>query len=165
MKTPMKKPGDKVLMTAKSFFYWEGETLVLNILGKPGQAGCHRQTEGSSAQSQRHRGATGGPGNGSHGAISGRGIRRGHGRHRSRLRPHECEQTTAHPLPQAIASDHCAAGIVLLRQVELKFYSRRRLIHRAHSSHHAAVTDGVKASAHDAWAADADARRSLAGRP
>ena len=35
MKTSMKKPGDKVLMTTKSFFYWEGETLVLNILGKP----------------------------------------------------------------------------------------------------------------------------------
>ena len=35
MKTPMKKPGDKVLTTMKSFFYWEGETLVLNILGKP----------------------------------------------------------------------------------------------------------------------------------
>ncbi|OYX32586.1 MAG: hypothetical protein B7Z03_01995, partial [Hydrogenophilales bacterium 32-62-9] len=35
----MKKPGKKAAVNAdatpKSFFYWEGETLVLNILGKP----------------------------------------------------------------------------------------------------------------------------------
>jgi uncharacterized protein (TIGR00251 family) len=31
----MKKPGANAATTAKSFFYWEGETLVLNILGKP----------------------------------------------------------------------------------------------------------------------------------
>ncbi|MDP2029576.1 MAG: DUF167 family protein [Thiobacillus sp.] len=35
MKSPMKKPGASAAATAKSFFYWEGETLVLNILGKP----------------------------------------------------------------------------------------------------------------------------------
>jgi uncharacterized protein (TIGR00251 family) len=29
----MKKPGSNA--AAKTFFYWEGETLVLNILGKP----------------------------------------------------------------------------------------------------------------------------------
>jgi uncharacterized protein (TIGR00251 family) len=35
MKKPKKKPGADATGTAKSFFYWEGETLVLNILGKP----------------------------------------------------------------------------------------------------------------------------------
>jgi len=35
MKSPMKKPGANAAATPKSFFYWEGETLVLNILGKP----------------------------------------------------------------------------------------------------------------------------------
>jgi hypothetical protein len=35
MKKPRKKPGTDATGTAKSFFYWEGETLVLNILGKP----------------------------------------------------------------------------------------------------------------------------------
>jgi len=35
MKSPMKKPGSNAAATSKSFFYWEGETLVLNILGKP----------------------------------------------------------------------------------------------------------------------------------
>ena len=35
MKKPKIKPGDPAVATAKSFFYWEGETLVLNILGKP----------------------------------------------------------------------------------------------------------------------------------
>jgi hypothetical protein len=31
----MKKPGNSAAATPKSFFHWEGETLVLNILGKP----------------------------------------------------------------------------------------------------------------------------------
>ncbi|HSJ80111.1 MAG TPA: DUF167 family protein [Thiobacillus sp.] len=35
MKKSRKKPGDHATTAAKSFFYWEGETLVLNILGKP----------------------------------------------------------------------------------------------------------------------------------
>lgn len=35
MKSPKKKPVDNAAATEKSFFYWEGETLVLNILGKP----------------------------------------------------------------------------------------------------------------------------------
>ncbi|MBU1264770.1 MAG: DUF167 domain-containing protein [Gammaproteobacteria bacterium] len=35
MKRSRKKPGDHATTAAKSFFYWEGETLVLNILGKP----------------------------------------------------------------------------------------------------------------------------------
>ena len=35
MKSPKKKQGDNAVATAKSFFYWDGETLVLNILGKP----------------------------------------------------------------------------------------------------------------------------------
>lgn len=32
---PMKKPGDNAAATARSFFYWDSGTLVLNILGKP----------------------------------------------------------------------------------------------------------------------------------
>lgn len=36
MKKSRKKPGDHAPTAAKSFFYWEGDTLVLNILGKPG---------------------------------------------------------------------------------------------------------------------------------
>ncbi|MHB1083977.1 MAG: DUF167 domain-containing protein [Thiobacillus sp.] len=36
MKSPKKRQGDNAEATAKSFFYWDGETLVLNILGKPG---------------------------------------------------------------------------------------------------------------------------------
>lgn len=35
MKNPMKKTRDQAVATTKSFFYWDGETLVLNILGKP----------------------------------------------------------------------------------------------------------------------------------
>lgn len=35
MKKPRKKPRDHATTAVKSFFYWEGETLVLNILGKP----------------------------------------------------------------------------------------------------------------------------------
>ena len=35
MKRPTKKQGDNEEATAKSFFYWDGDTLVLNILGKP----------------------------------------------------------------------------------------------------------------------------------
>ena len=31
----MRKPGDNPMATKQSFFYWDGETLVLNILGKP----------------------------------------------------------------------------------------------------------------------------------
>ncbi|MDP1927171.1 MAG: DUF167 family protein [Thiobacillus sp.] len=33
MKSPKKKPDDHA--ATKSFFFWEGDTLVLNILGKP----------------------------------------------------------------------------------------------------------------------------------
>jgi uncharacterized protein (TIGR00251 family) len=35
MKRPPEKPGDHASATAQPFFHWEGETLVLNILGKP----------------------------------------------------------------------------------------------------------------------------------
>ena len=35
MKKTKKKPGDHAATAAKSFFFWEGDTLVLNILGKP----------------------------------------------------------------------------------------------------------------------------------
>jgi uncharacterized protein (TIGR00251 family) len=37
MKKPRNKQrdGDQAVATGKSFFHWEGETLVLNILGKP----------------------------------------------------------------------------------------------------------------------------------
>jgi uncharacterized protein (TIGR00251 family) len=31
----MKKPRDNAVASSRSFFYWEGDTLVLNILGKP----------------------------------------------------------------------------------------------------------------------------------
>jgi hypothetical protein len=32
---PMKKPGGNAATTARSFFYWDSETLVFNILDKP----------------------------------------------------------------------------------------------------------------------------------
>lgn len=35
MKRPTRKQGDNEEATSKSFFYWDGDTLVLNILGKP----------------------------------------------------------------------------------------------------------------------------------
>src|SRR3989339_1529108 len=35
MKKPSKNPDDRKETAEKSFFHWEGETLVLNILGKP----------------------------------------------------------------------------------------------------------------------------------
>jgi uncharacterized protein (TIGR00251 family) len=35
MKTARKEPRDNAAAAEKPFFYWEGETLVLNILGKP----------------------------------------------------------------------------------------------------------------------------------
>jgi hypothetical protein len=77
MKKPRKKPSDRATTAAKSFFYWEGETLVLNILGKPsakndaiGKPYGHQLKVSVTAAPPR------GQGDRPHGALSGGRIRR-----------------------------------------------------------------------------------------
>ncbi len=110
----MKKTRDQAVATTKSFFYWDGETLVLNILGKPS---ARQDAIGKPKGPQLKISVTAAP-------RAGRATD-----HMVRFLAEEFDvatgdievvfgrmnvNKTAHPIPQAASSGLCAAGIDLI---------------------------------------------------
>ena len=100
--------------TGNSFFAWDGEVLVVNILGKP-SAG--KNAIGKPKGTQLKVSVTAAPlagkaTNHTHGALSGAAVRRGRGRHRGGVRARERQQAAAHPGAEKTAGRVFAASPV-----------------------------------------------------